>query len=315
MIDLSLAFVHADAAVQPTAIGRRIAVIQDFAGQLFFGYGDWNANTGPVRISAYDLSSDVLADEYVMSTEQVAVFRVISDRLYAAAIDPGRGYEALAWRDLGGTWHSITNVGFDHVFDIQSRCGSEVWAIGSLGADAIVRYSPDGGETWESERALDVAPSRQANGFARFYFGGVLNNQLFVQADAAKKGHVFRAGQWEQSPALLGNPAFGSRCVTFRGQLVYLATVVSMGHAAVWQFDGQQKRELKKLPWAADLQVVGVKLYFLTSSGLGVTSDLTDWFEQPFSGLEAGEEPTAFRIVGDKVYVGTNQSRVLVGRL
>src|SRR5262245_42593225 len=42
------------AARQPTPRGRTLHATKGWMGRLYFGYGDIEANTGPIEISSYD---------------------------------------------------------------------------------------------------------------------------------------------------------------------------------------------------------------------------------------------------------------------
>jgi len=42
------------AAVQPTPTGRRLHTLQAWRNEIYMGYGDYDENTGPIEVSAYN---------------------------------------------------------------------------------------------------------------------------------------------------------------------------------------------------------------------------------------------------------------------
>ena len=71
------------------------------------GYGDYDENTGPVEVSAYDPRLErPSAPSSASPREAIELFRAIGERLYAPAIDPrGDGPSAaVAVGEPDGRW-------------------------------------------------------------------------------------------------------------------------------------------------------------------------------------------------------------------
>jgi hypothetical protein len=123
---------HPHAAEQPTPKGRTLAEAIGWHGRVYFGYGDLEANTGPIEISALDPASGTWQDVLLFHTEQVARFRVIGDALWAPANDP-RGTEdpeiAIGTREH--VW-SEQSIGRSlHVHDVAALSPEDVFLVGS----------------------------------------------------------------------------------------------------------------------------------------------------------------------------------------
>src|SRR5947209_35044 len=85
---------HPQAAQQATAMGRTIQTLVGWNGQIYSGYGDYGANTGPIAITPFDPAAGTFASTPDLThdlTEQIDISRNICGRLYAPSIDPKGG--------------------------------------------------------------------------------------------------------------------------------------------------------------------------------------------------------------------------------
>lgn len=160
---------HPAIAAQPLS-GQDIRFMYPYDGLLYVGYGDWNANTGPVSVIGYDLDTrepvTLLAD---VPTEAWDRCREFDGALYLPKTDPREGFtDPLSGgfaTNEGGTWHVEACGPMIHTFDVikwrgeMYTCGSVV--SGDAGQGAIFRRS--GGVWSEAHRGTEVA------NFARFY--------------------------------------------------------------------------------------------------------------------------------------------------
>ncbi|MEQ1831261.1 MAG: hypothetical protein ABL921_35270, partial [Pirellula sp.] len=80
---------HPDAIGQPTVRGRTLSNISVFESQLFFGYGDWAADTGPMTIRSFSSTSGLWSSSLLtFGSEAISHYRQIANRLYAVNVDP-----------------------------------------------------------------------------------------------------------------------------------------------------------------------------------------------------------------------------------
>ncbi|RJQ37119.1 hypothetical protein C4559_04015, partial [Candidatus Microgenomates bacterium] len=278
---------HPYALSQSTDIGRVLDVMIGWNGKLYIGYGDYNANTGPIQIAPFDpITKTFAVSQLAANTEAIYNFRVIGSSLYAPAIDP-RGTTSNYGYVKGEPWINAVNSGIDaeHVFDVVSLDGSDLYAVGSRinSHAAAVWRSLDGGNTWTL--SLNEEPVRSTD-YARFYFAGVYNGKLYVQAQdmyswtAHPRSKVFNGKSWSDGPSLFPVPyqrSSGWRPEVFAGQLVYKN---KQSYGALMAFDGSQARVISTGNGSSvlDFTIEGNYLYLLEANGkLSRTKDLSIW--------------------------------------
>src|SRR4051812_25423164 len=88
----TLVATHPEVAAQTTSYGNLIATLKPFNGRLYAGYGDYNANTGPIAVRAYDPALGGFTDPMLSSaTEAIYIYRNLNNKLYAPNIDTRGG--------------------------------------------------------------------------------------------------------------------------------------------------------------------------------------------------------------------------------
>lgn len=201
--------VHPGAAAQPTETGKQIADLAFHNRQLWSGYGDYDANTGPIEIRPLDPTTGEFGDVQVMAnTEQVARFRSIDGALYAPMIDPtGAGGSYVS--DVSGTWaagaYSAEVARMVHTYDVATDRNGDLFMAGSANAmdgsgfaGATLKRSQDGGATWETVLVdTDADPARR-DGFERFYWIANVGGNIVVRAhsvDGAKMW-IWDGSEW-----------------------------------------------------------------------------------------------------------------------
>ncbi len=294
------------AAAQPTPVGRYLHTLHGWRGELYMGYGDYDENTGPIEISAFNPRRSSYGTKLRFPTEAIELFRPIGDRLYAPAIDPrGDGPSAaVAVGEPDGRWSNNKNVWMTHVFDVATFDGTDLWLVGSRDIQAIAVRSRDGGGTWET--ALALAPRSADGDFARFHFVFVHGGRLYVQAQDRRGGMfprsmVFDGSGWTDGPNLQPIPNTGAKPLAFAGEIVYF------GARGVMAFDGRAVR-LARAPQTRihDLVVADRVLYVLDGrEGLG-TQDLASWFPV----ATAPAETTSIGVLDGYLYAGTATSEL-----
>jgi hypothetical protein len=294
------------AAAQPTAVGRYLHTLEGWQGELYMGYGDYDENTGPIEVSAYNPRWSSYGTKLRFPTEAIELFRPIGDRLYAPAIDPrGDGPSAaVAVGEPDGRWSNNKNVWMTHVFDVATFDGTDLWLVGSRKTQAIAVRTRDGGRTWETALALEP---RGADGdFARFHFVFVHGGRLYVQAQDRRGGmfprsNVFDGNGWTDGPNLRPIPNTGAKPLAVAGETVYF------GARGVMAFDGRAVR-LARPPQTRihDLVVTDGILYVLDGREVLGTQDLAWWI--PVATAPAGT--TSIGVLDGYLYAGTVESEL-----
>jgi hypothetical protein len=309
--------------VQPTAFGRTIQALTVWDGQLYSGYGDYDANTGPIDLTPLNLTTrtfravPVLTDE----TEEVDVFRHINGDLFVPSVDP-RGTVSTDYAKgtlSGGTakWTQYgpsdnkTGVGMTHTFDMVTLTGTDLWLVGAQGDDAVAYRSLNGGASWQKMLSVSPAP-HYAGDFARFYFAGVLNHRLYVQAMDGAKGpephsHVFNGTGWSHGPNLLAN-GYGYHSSTFAGKVIYMQYGSFVTLSTLLAFNGTGVSSTSAPVPFYDYATNGSKLYGLGEYGkIYETSDLETWTKLAVVAPSTARSITEYE---GTIYVGTTDSKI-----
>ncbi|HEY6638336.1 MAG TPA: hypothetical protein VIZ61_11695 [Solirubrobacterales bacterium] len=298
---------HPQASQQPTDRGRTLNFLKHWDGAIYVGYGDYGANTGPIAITPFALSTNRFAAEpaFWTDSEELQVFRSLNGNLYAPSIDP-RIADDYSETPPTDPWTGFDVVESLHVYDIAVRAGAELWMVGSAGSNAVAWRSLDGGVTWSI--ALTVPP-RNSGDFGRFYFAGVHQNALYVQAvDNGAGKHptskVFDGNDWSDGPDLLPQGGYGYDTEHFDGQLLYLTRQSSP--SSLLSFDGAEVTNTGQIFY--NYSVDGDTLYGLGENGqIRRTTDLRRWTELETAAPEAARSTV---VINGVIYVGTTDSRI-----
>jgi hypothetical protein len=308
---------HPWAAKQSTARGRAIVTLLPWQGRLLAGYGDYGANTGPITLAWLDPVNGRFDSVWSANTEEVANYRVIANRIFAPANDrrsysqPG-DYTVL---DTDGVWSNRDCGSTTHAFDIVELSRGDLFIVGSQSEKAAVFRSTDDGASWRVV-LRDTAITGDTNDFARFYFAGVLNGRLYVQArDYRGPMHpqslVFDGRTWSPGPDLFpGNAnSLGWRADTIANQLVY-RTWEPRVSSRLLAFDGVAAHWVDSLRVRDVVVSDGVCHVLADSAGLITirrSADLQTW--QRVGVVPA--ESTCLTIMGGTYYLGTSSSDIL----
>lgn len=295
------------AAAQPTPVGRYLHTLEGWHGELYMGYGDYDENTGPIEVSAYNPRRSSFGTKLRFPTEAIELYRPIGDRLYAPAIDPrGDGPSAaVAVGEPDGRWSNNKDVWMTHAFDVATFDGADLWLVGSRDTQAIAVRSRDGGRHWETALALEPR-SHDDGDFARFHFVFVHRGRLYVQAQDRQGGmfprsKVFDGAIWTDGPDLRPIPNTGAKPLAFAGEIVYF------GAREIMAFDGRAVRPV----WTPqtqihDLVVADGVLYALDGREVRGTRDLARWI--PVATAPAGS--TSIGVLDGYLYAGTVESEL-----
>jgi hypothetical protein len=226
---------HPHAARQPTPNGRTLGETKGWMGRLYFGYGDIEANTGPIQIASYDPATATWQDRLSFDTEAIGRFRVIGDTLWAPAADPRGSDPEFAVGTAGHVWRQISIGRSLHVHDVAERVPGDVYLVGSDWIDPDAKtyggavWRSIGGEPWS--RIFPLPPNLFDPTTFAFDGAGALGGKVFT--GAVGRIWVHDGVSWSRGPDLGGF----SKPVAFGDRLVFQAL------GKLWTFDGTRPRD------------------------------------------------------------------------
>jgi hypothetical protein len=300
--------VHPQAASQSTSVGRTISALEPWNGRLYAGYGDYTANTGPITINAFDgtrfastLPSDQLPpcsqgvtvpEACTAKTEAIYIFRQLGGKLYAPSIDPtgrnGSDYAIASSNVLGNaTWLNPSPGQAEHVFDMATLTGSDLWFVGSDylngGNNAGTWRSLDAGATWTEVLSQPPLVDNGSN-FSRFYGVVAYHGKLYVEPYDFPDGpqphsKVFdpTANSWSDGPSL----GTLTKAAVFADKIIY-----ESGRIATLEVGGQEGNLMTFDGTNQDSAYSGMRDYAISGSWIYVlgsdrrvkkSRDLVDW--------------------------------------
>ncbi len=300
---------HPQAAAQPTATGRALITLCPWRGRLFVGYGDYQENTGPIAVTAWDPARRAFVTVHRSDTEAIYNFRPIGDALYAPATDR-REHADYA---VGEPWRDAQPVTAAHAYDMATLDGRDLWLVGSAEGGLYpptAWRSTDGGAHWA------IAHQRAENG--RYYFAAVFEHRLYLEPWSSAPGgssEVFDGERWSAGPELLPAGGHGVRPIVFAGRLVYATRqsyVTPYGELnatpnRLLAFDGAAAavvfdREL--LDFFGDDREL---LVLDTGGAIWRTTDLVRWARVA---VAAGFRPQSLALLDGALYVGTQDAEL-----
>ncbi|MBC7884260.1 MAG: hypothetical protein H7X99_02215, partial [Saprospiraceae bacterium] len=312
-----VAGIHPSASLQSTTTGKQIMTLFPWKGRLYSGYGDYGANTGPINIYSFSLDSSTFTYEAQANTEAIYNYRDMNGMLYAPAIDrksyaiPGD----FIRKDSSGLWANY-NFGSNstHVYDAARFNDTILYMVGSQSDKAAVWKSSNNGLSWKTI-LTDFAISGKPDDFARFYFAGMYNGNLYVQAkdfygSLHPNSKVYNGVNWTNGSSLfLSSNSLGWKPEEFAGKLVYRSWEPG-GSSQLITFDGINNKSTGL--YVLDCFIHSNYYYALVDSGFGVknlrrTTDLINWENV----LAVPTNSRSLAILNDKLFIGTTDSKIL----
>ena len=199
---------------------KELAVYED---RLYFGYGDWTYNTGPVDVRYFGAPEGEWTAEFTVDEESIDYYRTLDGNFFIPGVDATE--DALIgnvyFKDPAGEWGKVRELGYAlHVLDVVSFDGV-LYASGGgcidmdhyyAGEDeAVIWESVDGGYTWEpvlelmTTSVLDVARWERflVNGDSLYAFGEIIT---YTPTGAYFENihYVLNEGEWSEA-GLLSN--------------------------------------------------------------------------------------------------------------
>ncbi len=140
-------------ANQADNVARSALALQEYAGRIYVGCGDYGLNRGPIDIWSFDPADRKRPVDFVreitVEDEAVSVFRVYRDTLYVPGIDPREDWK---WGNLffkrDGVWQKRRTIPNGvHTFDV-AVWGQSLWVACGTESGGQVFRSEDDGQTW-----------------------------------------------------------------------------------------------------------------------------------------------------------------------
>lgn len=329
-----------EAAAQTTDQGKTLNSLAIFDGKLLASYGDYNANTGPITINPFDLTSQTFDGSAIsVPAESIGTWRVINGKIYATTIDPtcsGSCPAGYVVYTPGSGWEVKTPVNAEHMYDIATLDGTDLWLFGGDQSTAYAWRSTDDGATWSIAQTHNLNPEN-GDDSERYYWGAALDGKMYMQSDVyntANEAQIFDGTNWTTgtTDAICGTgdssrgpgpvefndklicPNYGEQVHPYNGQtsddynLLHNTDCSPSTHC----YSGWQKPYVFT---ASD------KLYLLNSgysgnqeseyhSSLIFSNNLEDW--QQYNGLPLTASSAAIDEQAGKLYVGTSDSKIYV---
>lgn len=329
-------------ADQPTAHGQVLSNLHAFDGRLHLGYGDYNENTGPIAMHAWDPAAQLFVDLGVLPGEEVRGLFAAHGSLYGPAIDhDGHQESGGVYRlDCGAqAWSVETPIeGAVHVYDLAAQ-GENLYAgTGSLtGAPALLMVSDDRGESWTELLRHESPP----DGFSRFYYSGATPELLFVagreHSQADERFAFVRRGAGAFEP--IEDPPTGALRAVVLGEEMLIAERTSAPgfgvHIASWRIEGQLLVPAQPWPeiegggqplnWTrqlADDNGPERVLVMMSSPDGGVSVHRSEDLSVGAEGWELlasipaqeGESFVSFELLNNDLYLGTRSGSLWISR-
>lgn len=138
------------------AFARNVWTMQEFDGKIYVGHGNASnnvspANAGPIPVIAVDPSTNRLKTEYTINGEEIWRYCIIGEKLYLPDIDPKESWSMgnLYIKEPSSEWiKKRTVTGAIHAYDVVEY-HNRLWIGMSSEASGNLRYSEDGGDTWQ----------------------------------------------------------------------------------------------------------------------------------------------------------------------
>lgn len=316
---------HPQASTETTDKAKMIQSLEGWNGKMYIGYGDWDANTGPVAMTPFDPSTGSFAStsEYIAPTEAIETFRVVDGKLYAVHVDPRGGissaYSVATKSSSGASWSLGSGVKVTHAYGFsEGLSSSEMFLAGQVdegsGSNEVAKIfrSTDGGATWSESLSV---PSR--GGYNRMTFVAKFGGKIYAQrmsmtdfqgSNPEMEAWAFNGSRWSKAnPIAAYQPTDGTE---FAGKLI-MKSSTSGGNLLA--YDGRKTTRLRSsirdyvIGGDGYLYVLG----YVYDSGsytqvVTRTKDLSTWENVTY----APKNSSALGYLDGTLYIGTFDSEL-----
>lgn len=308
---------HPHASLQPTPLGKTLGDTRGWKGLLYFGYGDFEANTGPIHITTFEPKTKVWQDRPVgyfesgtgaakttpaFATHAIERFTPIGDSLYTTAAQPiaatpfdGTTAPEYAVATGGHDWKQIDIAPRTlHITSAIERAPGDIYLTGSaiMSTDAAVGAAANGragGHIWRSVDGgpfFQLFPDFDASTPESQYYditgGWIVGAALGGVAYMSESGFIYKhdGGAWD----------FWEEFGQFLAPAPFAGHIVFADLGQFFAFDGAKRKNLdfrffespgryqtKKEPLAL-FQVTEGRLLAVKHTGdVMMTTDLGTW--------------------------------------
>lgn len=302
------------ASSQSTANGKQIKRLKVFNNKLYSGYGDWLVNTGPIQVRPYDLDQNqFLTSQVSVPTEAIENLREINGKLYSTTIDPTCSGSCASGYAVGEPWTTSMPLTAEHLFDMSTLTGTDLWAFGGSTETALAWRSTDNGANWNIVQTENRDPGSDDS--ERYYWGAELNGKMYMQSDVSTITagvRIFDGTSWSTGTAdtICKVNTKTPSPVVFAGHIICNGTGNDQN---INLFDGTNVVSANVDCTADDYYVEADFLYVLCGNGgdtkLVRTKNLSDW--QTMTGLPTSTTAIAVDSSRGQIYIGTTNSELL----
>ena len=300
---------HPTVLAQSTPAGRTIHDMALDGDRLRLGFGDYNANTGPVAAAWVSIYSGTTGADVEIPSEETTTLRVHDGQVYAPWVDP-RGSGTPGGYTVGAT--NVAQGVMVHTFDTLKR-GTDIFTAGAC-------Y--DVGACIFRNGALSLHETTTGSGFERFYWvreaGGKVYAQAYHKDWPTTGGVVIVDGNAKSDPHLFPMRAWdGTRWSSVNGRASVGAITrgkdIESFAGRLWTTNGKvtdgKRAASSGAPFRfSDLNVSGGHLYGIGYDGRVARTSGGAWETLPGAAVPAGETATSVVVAGGKVYAGTAET-------
>jgi len=298
---------HPYASIQPTTLGKTINNMKVLNDELYFSYGDYGANTGPVYIKSYNfIDNNFDIDELSFSSEATITIREFNNKLYFPMVDrKGCAYCNHGFAIAPDNVASGAAMA-SHLYDYAQFNGKQF--LFGAGQTSAQIFESTNGIDWNVAVNEDTQPIYSGE---RFYWGLELDGKLYTQSyygTSAEPMHIYDGTSWTR-----GTSDTLCESVSFSPE-VFQGKIICENAGAMTSFDGDDVETIA-LPStcpARDIDVRDNKLVILcgnfasASAYVLITSDL-EIFDR-YNGVPNNSYSVV--LYNDKIYVGTNDGKL-----
>lgn len=281
----SVVGISPQAAAKPTSSGKTIRSLTMDNGKFYVGHGDYLENSGPTKVSTFDPVTRTFAESGLTApTEEITTYRKINGKMYAPWTDPTGSATAKQGfsTNASGVWTNEFKAPAEHVYDVASLTGSDLWMVGSAknvsgtkGGAAAYR-STDGGASWS---LVSKDTSLTETGYERYYWAAALGGKMYMQAQGVTEDppvRVFDGARWSSLDMTPCHAVEARSVEVFKGKILcpnYLKGLVA--------FDGRKMTTVMPMATHGNVRDFDIPgdgyIYALSGGGIFRSADGLTW--------------------------------------
>jgi hypothetical protein len=324
---------HPDASIlyNPGTSGAALKGIRAYNGKLYMGYSendaiviksgcppqDWYATFNPdddpddgfcrMKLRYYDPATGAVSSpQATFKSQGMNTLEVANGNLYALATDPDGPDDYIKCTTSSCTTGNAP--GAIHVYSI-TNIGSTLYMAGSAGSDATIWKSINGGNSWSFFFQRGPTPA-DPNDFARYYNIGAYTGKIHVHATDFNSSDptfsdIFTGSVRNSGPSLFPGHFSGRSNKEFAGKLLGIKL------SKLFEYNGTSASNFYTPP-IYDYAISNGQVFVLNTSAFGAhvyrSKDLNTWHWVD----KAPDTARSLELLGGKLYVGTNDSRLYV---